>query len=61
MATLYTDYGQGKHHGGSWRMAKATQDSFYCPVLKRYEVPSALVGTSCYSPSRHHEVHYHQA
>lgn len=60
VATLYTDYGQGKRHGGAWRLVKATQDSFYCPVLKRYRVPSALVGDTCYSPSRHDEIAYHQ-
>jgi hypothetical protein len=59
-ATLYTDFRNGERHGGAWRMVKATQDSFYCPVLKRYDVPSALVGTKCYSPSRHKELAYHQ-
>jgi hypothetical protein len=59
-ATLYTDYRNGERHGGAWRMVKATQDSFYCPLLKRFEVPSALVGTKCYSPKRHHEIAYHQ-
>ena len=59
-ATLYTDYAHGDRHGGHWRMVKATQDSWYCPVLKRYRVPSALVGTSCYSPARHEEIAYHQ-
>jgi hypothetical protein len=63
-ATLYTDYAprkdHGKRHGGHWRMVKATQDNWYCPVLKRYRVPSALVGTTCYSPARHHELPYHQ-
>lgn len=60
VATLYTDFGQGARHGGSWRLVKCTQDSFYCPVLERYRVPSALVGTACYSPARHDEVPYHQ-
>lgn len=59
-ATLYTDFGDGHRHGRDWRLAKATQDSFYCPLLKRLDVPSALVGTECYSPARHREIGYHQ-
>lgn len=60
VATLYTDYHHGQRHGGAWRLIKATQDSFYCPVLKHYRVPSALVGTTCYSPSRDTVLPYHQ-
>lgn len=59
-ATLYTDYRNGHRHGGHYRMVKATQDSFYCPVLKRFKVPSALVGTQCYSPATHQMRPYHQ-
>ena len=58
---LWTNRLRGGSAGGHWREVVGTQDSFYCPVLKRYKVPSALVGTSCWSPSRHETIAYHQA
>ena len=58
---LWTNRVRGGGTGGHWREVVGTQDSFYCPVLKRYDVPSALVGTTCWSPSRHETIAYHQA
>jgi hypothetical protein len=58
---LWTNRLRGGGTGGHWREVYGTQDSFYCPVLKRYKVPSALVGTSCWSPRRREVIAYHQA
>jgi len=58
---LWTNRLRGGGAGGHWREVYGTQDGFYCPVLKRYEVPSGLVGTTCWSPFRHAEIPYHQA
>jgi hypothetical protein len=57
---LWTNRVRGGGAGGHWREVFGSQDGLYCPVLKRYKVPSALVGTSCWSPSRHETIAYHQ-
>ena len=58
---LWTNHVRGGAPGGHWREVFGSQDGWYCPALKRYHVPSALVGTSCYSPSRNQVIEYHQA
>ncbi|SFC65479.1 hypothetical protein SAMN04487968_10955 [Nocardioides terrae] len=58
---LWTNRLKGGGKGGHWREVVGTQDSIYCPVLKRYKVPSALVGTTCWSPHRKETIPYHQA
>jgi hypothetical protein len=57
---LWTDHVRGGAPGGRWREVWGSQDGWYCPPLKRYRVPSALVGDSCWSPSRHAVIAYHQ-
>jgi hypothetical protein len=45
-----------------WRQLQGTQDSWDCGVLRRHRVPSAVVGTTCFSYHGDHRQHrYHQA
>ena len=47
---------------GRWKEIEGTQDTWDCAVLKRYTVPSDVVGDSCYAYHGDHEEHpYHQA
>ena len=46
---------------GVWHQVIGTQDGWYCAPLRKYRVPSALVGDSCYSPRRGAALPYHQA
>lgn len=47
---------------GHWKEIFGTQDTWDCAVLKRYTVPSDVVGETCYAyHGDHQEHHYHQA
>jgi hypothetical protein len=43
-----------------WKEVAGTQDSWDCKVLKRYSVPSSVVGTTCYDYANQKQRHYHQ-
>lgn len=60
-AALWTNATRGAYGVTTWREVIGTQDGWYCPDLKRYRVPSALVGTSCYSPKLRRTLPYHVA
>lgn len=59
-AALWTNATRGATGTTAWREVVGTQDGWYCPDLKRYRVPSALVGDTCYSPKARAEKPYHQ-
>jgi hypothetical protein len=57
---LWTNVNRGGTRVTHWREVFGSQDGWYCPVLKRFRVPSALVGDSCYSPKAKRTLAYHQ-
>jgi hypothetical protein len=57
---LWTNRFAGQPGFGTWREVFGTQDGWYCPPLRKYKVPSALVGDSCYAPRQHKTVAYQQ-
>ena len=57
---IWTNVNRGGTRVTHWREVFASQDGWYCPVLKRFRVPSALVGDSCYSPKAKRTLAYHQ-
>lgn len=59
-AALWTNATRGATGTTLWREVVGTQDGWYCPDLKRYRVPSALVGETCYAPKLRAEKPYHQ-
>jgi len=42
-----------------WREVAGTQEAWDCAVLKRYSVPSSVVGTTCYDYADQEQRHYH--
>ncbi|CAN5467599.1 hypothetical protein BH11ACT8_BH11ACT8_22640 [soil metagenome] len=47
---------------GTWKEIYGTQDTWDCAVLKKYTVPSDVVGDTCYAYEGDHKEHeYHQA
>jgi hypothetical protein len=60
-AALWTNRTRGATGTTAWREVWGTQDAWYCPPLKRYHFPSALVGDTCYSPKLKKDLPYHQA
>jgi hypothetical protein len=46
---------------GAWTEVAATQDSWSCEVLARYDFPSDLVGDTCYDYTAQRERPYDQA
>jgi hypothetical protein len=46
---------------GHWKEIQGTQDSWACAGLKRYQVPSDVVGTSCYDYGAKKQRSYHQS
>ena len=57
---FWTDFGNGKRHGGTWRLVLATQEATTCRFAKRYKMPSSIVGTTCYNQARTKGHPYHQ-
>lgn len=57
---FFTDYGHGKRHGGHWRLVLSTQDVPSCTFDERYEMPSAMVGSTCADDAKGKDVPYHQ-
>lgn len=46
---------------GRWKLIQGTQEAWRCGVLKRHQVPSSVVGTTCYDYVHQKERHYHQS
>jgi len=49
-----------KPHHRRWREVAGTQEAWDCKVLKRYDVPSSVVGTTCYDYDAQQQRHYDQ-
>jgi hypothetical protein len=45
---------------GQWKEIAGTQEAWECKVLEQYEVPSDVVGTTCYDYDAQKERHYEQ-
>lgn len=46
---------------GEWQEVEGTQEAWECAVLERYEVPSDVVGETCYDYDVNQERDYQQA
>jgi hypothetical protein len=46
---------------GEWKEIAGTQEAWECKVLERYQVPSDIVGDTCYDYDAQKERHYEQA
>lgn len=42
-----------------WKEVSGTQEAWSCHVLKRWDVPSGVVGTTCYDYAHQQQRHYH--
>lgn len=45
---------------GRWKQIQGSQDAWKCDVLKRYQVPSDVAGTTCYDYQAQQAHTYHQ-